>query len=205
MTNTDSPPILRSAAIVYLVMTLAACGLAWWLEIDLWRTRLSETSWRVHVVAFVYGLVGALPLVGLLLLFERHPPRALARLKQSVDEHIVPLLDGLPLWQFALLSLCAGVGEEALFRGVLQQWLEAWLPAQLPGGPLVLSIAIAGVAFGACHWINDQYALVAALVGMYLGMLLVASGHLLAPMTTHAVYDFFALSYLVTYRVKSTS
>ena len=186
-------------------MSVLSVAAAWWLGLNAWRTPALPLQWSSHLLAIAVGLLATLPLIGLLIVFEHWPPRSLAKLRQSVDKQIVPLLKGHSLAQFAVLALCAGVGEELLFRGLLQTWLEQWLPDIMPGGRIVTSILIAGVIFGACHWINDQYALMAAIVGMYLGAVFVLSNHLLAPMTAHAAYDFFALWYLVLYRQRQAS
>ncbi|MEI6785094.1 MAG: CPBP family glutamic-type intramembrane protease [Verrucomicrobiota bacterium] len=41
------------------------------------------------------------------------------------------------------------------------------------------------------------YAIVAALLGVYLGLLWMWTGNLLTPMITHAVYDFATLVYFL--------
>ena len=46
------------------------------------------------------------------------------------------------------------------------------------------------------------YAVVAGLVGVYLGWLQMVSGHLLAPIVAHATYDFVALMYLLKWAPK---
>ena len=51
--------------------------------------------------------------------------------------------------------------------------------------------------FGACHWINNAYAVLAALIGIHLGVLLVWSGNLVAPVAAHAFYDFVAIEFLL--------
>jgi uncharacterized protein len=95
--------------------------------------------------------------------------------------------------ELALLSLLAGIGEEAFFRGVLQSWLESRHSTPF-------ALAVASAAFGAAHWLTSTYAFLAMLVGLYLGWLLFLSGNLLVPIMTHALYDLVALCILV--RVK---
>ena len=50
------------------------------------------------------------------------------------------------------------------------------------------------------------YAIIAGLVGVYLGVLYEATGNLLAPMTAHALYDAVALEYtrraIINYRAR---
>ena len=93
------------------------------------------------------------------------------------------------------MALLAGLGEETLFRGVIQPALAAHLP-------LAAAVATTGALFGLAHWITPTYALLAGLVGAYLGVLFVVSDNLLVPILAHALYDVVALALLV--RVKPT-
>jgi membrane protease YdiL (CAAX protease family) len=76
-----------------------------------------------------------------------------------------------------------------LFRGVLQQAFGNWLPVWG-------AIAAAALLFGLLHAVTTTYAVLAALVGAYLGWLYFLTGNLLAPIVAHALYDFVALVYL---------
>jgi hypothetical protein len=87
------------------------------------------------------------------------------------------------------ISLMAGIGEEALFRGVIQTALAGRLPVWS-------AIAITAVLFGVVHWATAIYALLAGLIGAYLGLLYHLTDNLLAPIVTHALYDLAALSAL---------
>ena len=93
------------------------------------------------------------------------------------------------------MALLAGVGEEALFRGVIQPALAAHLPAWA---------AIAHrhrLLFGLAHWVTPTYAILAGIVGAYLGWLLLRlSGNLLVPIVAHALYDVVALAVLASLR-----
>ena len=93
------------------------------------------------------------------------------------------------LLQFLLISISAGVGEEFLFRGLLQEGLihlvGAW-PA----------LIITGVLFGMAHWVSNYYFIYATFMGMFLGALYWQSGNLLAPIICHALYDFVVLIFL---------
>ena len=66
--------------------------------------------------------------------------------------------------------------------------------------PLILAGVLAAVAFGLCHWLNWEYALVAGIIGLYFGWLFLITKNLLAPMVAHAAYDFIALCFLVRYK-----
>jgi membrane protease YdiL (CAAX protease family) len=52
--------------------------------------------------------------------------------------------------------------------------------------------------FGLAHPISTTYAVLASLIGIYLGFLFVATDNLLVPIVTHAAYDFLALVYLLS-------
>ncbi len=93
-------------------------------------------------------------------------------------------------FELALISLLAGVGEEALFRGVIQIALTDWLN---PWGALVIT----SVLFGLAHLITPTYALLAGLVGLYLGGLFMIYDNLLVVIVVHGLYDLVALIYLI--------
>jgi membrane protease YdiL (CAAX protease family) len=62
--------------------------------------------------------------------------------------------------------------------------------------PAWLAVAGAGLLFGAMHWLTLSYAVLAGLVGMYLGAVFLLSGNLLVPIVAHGLYDVVALSIL---------
>ena len=96
-----------------------------------------------------------------------------------------------PSWQagpgteLALICVAAGVGEEMLCRGVIGT-LSHWLG---PGAGLI----VAGAVFGLLHPITPAYAILAGLIGVYLGGIWMVQGNLLSVMVAHALYDFLAL------------
>ena len=55
------------------------------------------------------------------------------------------------------------------------------------------AVAISATLFGLAHFLSATYAVIAALVGAYLGWLHLVSGNLLVPIVAHAVYDLVAL------------
>ncbi len=147
-------------------------------------------QFHLDVGAVGYGVAATLPLLGLLrwcLGTEWGPMR---RLVSQVESQLAPYLAGASAGGIVLLSLMAGVGEEVLFRGVIQAGLGERLPAWL-------AVGLAAVLFGAAHWLTTSYAVFAALIGAYLGILFIVTGNLLVPAVTHALYDIVALSVLV--------
>ena len=93
-------------------------------------------------------------------------------------------------WRDAVISICAGISEEAFFRGAIQGSL-----ADRVG--MSVALFLASVVFGAAHLITWTYSIIAALIGLYLGLLWIWTGNLLTPMITHGVYDVAALVYFL--------
>lgn len=95
-----------------------------------------------------------------------------------------PLFEHVRAWHIIVISLLAGLGEELLFRGVLQ--------------PMV-GLLGASVIFGAVH-VGGRgflgYGVWAACIGACLGILMNVTGGLLAPVVAHALYDALALTYI---------
>ena len=147
----------------------------------------------LDVSAVVVGAAGALPMLGLLLWCLRTTWGPMRRLVALVEERLGPYLANAAAGGTVLLALLAGVGEELLFRGVIQVWLAE-------RAPLWLAVAGASLLFGVGHWLSASYAVLASLIGAYLGILFLLSGNLLAPMVAHAAYDVVAL-FVVTRRV----
>ena len=73
-------------------------------------------------------------------------------------------------------------------------------PALAAHLPLAAAVAVTAALFGLAHWITPTYAVLAGIVGAYLGWLLAVSGNSLVPVVAHALYDVVALALLV--RVK---
>jgi uncharacterized protein len=104
------------------------------------------------------------------------------RILDQPRHYFVQLLERIQLGVpgILFLSLCAGIGEEWLFRGALQHWLGIWLCA---------------VAFVALHgylnpgdWPVALYGLLMVLVVAGMGYLYEYSG-LFAAMSAHALID----------------
>ena len=175
---------MRIAALAEAGLVLVAIALGAWLDAAPFAAL--HWSWR--------GLAGGIAATAPLLLGlwwclgTRFQP--IARLVQLVEERLAPVFAGSSTLELITLSAMAGLGEEALFRGVIQTALAGHLPAWV-------AVALTALLFGAAHWLTTAYAVLAAIVGAYLGWLLLASGNLLVPIVAHAVYDLVALSILV--------
>lgn len=155
-----------------------------------WLTGLSLSSqFRLSWSGLFQGLVATMPMLGLLemLIRSRWPP--LVEFRHLIDEMLGKLFHQSTLWEMALVSCAAGVGEELLFRGVLQPLLGQWIDP-------TMALLIVGLLFGLAHAMSAIYFVLAALLGIYLGWLAMVCGNLLPPMIAHGLYDFLAMWYL---------
>ena len=104
-----------------------------------------------------------------------------------------PLFGKWSILQLFAISLVAGISEEAFFRGAIQGSLADRVN-------VILAVLLASALFGAFHLLTWTYAIIAAFIGAYLGLLWIWTGNLMTPMITHAVYDFAALVYFFRFR-----
>lgn len=95
---------------------------------------------------------------------------------------------GLGLFVAVSLGVAAGLGEELLFRGVLQYELLGRIGR-------FGSLGVSSVIFGLLHAVTPMYAFLATLASLYFGWLYLDTQNLLVPIVTHAVYDIGALLY----------
>jgi uncharacterized protein len=160
---------------------------------------LATFEWSVD--GALWGMLATIPLFLMFLGVLRWPIGPLGRVKEFCDTEVVPLLQDSSWSDIGLVSLSAGVGEEMLFRGVLQPWLTGWLQSFVGnwwGVPC--GLALTSVFFGIVHPISIPYIVMAAILGLYLGTAWIVAGNLLTVMIIHALYDFAALSYLLHIR-----
>ena len=126
------------------------------------------------------------------------PWRPFREMLRVADEMVGPLFREASILDLALVAILAGFGEEMLFRGVLQTALAGWLGGA--AGPWI-ALGLTSILFGLLHLITPTYAVIAGLIGLYLGWLQLAGGNLVLPIAAHAAYDFLALVYVVRVRL----
>ena len=143
----------------------------------------------VSQVAVLRGLLASLPMIVLLVACYESRWQPLVRVRREVEQVVQEMFAGCRWVEFALVSLAAGIGEEILFRGVLQplaiQWTVPWI-----------GVVVVALLFGLAHALTPAYFLAATVIGVYFGWLALAYNDLIAPIVTHAFYDFFALSFI---------
>jgi membrane protease YdiL (CAAX protease family) len=132
------------------------------------------------------GLAGAVALAAAnyLLLVYVQRNWLVGGVRAVYHEVLIPLFSRFGVPSIIVVGAIAGIGEEWLFRGVLQ-----------PMAGLVVTSAL----FGLAHVGNRRmlaFGVWATGMGFLLGALAEATGGLTAPIVAHGVYDMLALAYI---------
>jgi uncharacterized protein len=179
-------------------LAVVAAVIGWMVGFNPTETiRLEYDALADHARAVGWGLAAVVPMAVAVWVMDNYPIGRLRDFNRLVDERVRPMFAGLTVEQLALLSVTAGIGEEVLFRGLLQAGLAEWIGS--PHG-VWYGLGAASLVFGLCHYLDTTYFILTAIIGVYLGALFLWTDNLLAPITTHAVYDFLALMYLLRWK-----
>jgi uncharacterized protein len=162
------PRFVRFAALFYGSLAVVA---ALWCGLRGFDVRLLGESPGASVLL---GVITAACTVSMGLLAYRLLPT----LREISDELAPRLVDGAASSSLVLVAIFSGVGEEAFFRGALQQ---------------EFGLVVASLLFGLAHIGPDRRYLVwtawAVLAGFVFGFLYEVSGGLLAPMLAHTAHN----------------
>jgi membrane protease YdiL (CAAX protease family) len=140
----------------------------------------SSREWRIGLWHALLFLPIGLPLAMALGLVRFHPPDLPAA-------QVVLVAAGTFLGMLWVVAL----SEEFFFRGLLQQWLGAWLASRRAG------LLGASVLFGLAHlpfreFPNWRFALVAAVAGVFYGRAFQQAASIRASMVSHALVNTVA-------------
>jgi membrane protease YdiL (CAAX protease family) len=163
-----SPRFVRFAALFYGSLVVVA---AVWCGLRGFDVRLVGES---LAASLLLGSLTAFCTVTLGLLSYRLLP-----VMRRISEELAPrLVDGADRISLVLVSVFSGVGEEAFFRGAVQQ---------------EFGLVVASLVFGLAHVGPDRRYLVwtawATLAGFVFGILYDVSGGLLAPVLAHSAHN----------------
>ena len=158
------------------VLAAAAFACGWWTGVS----PLSRFAWTVP--GLLAGAGCALPMYVLFLASYSASPAPLRRIRRFLRVSLGRNLADAPWPVPAGIALLAGVGEELLFRGALEPLVGPWW---------------SNVLFGLAHAVTPLYAVLAGAMGLLFSMELQATGNLLAPILTHALYDWLAFRALI--------
>jgi len=138
--------------------------------------------------SIMLGTAFVLPPFILFLVLSKTDLKPFKKIQESLDNIINSYFGSCSIIKLAMLSLIAGVGEEAFFRGFLQSVISNSF-GELAG------ILIANLIFGGLHLITLAYGIIVFFIGCYLSAILHYTDSLFVLMWCHSVYDFFALLY----------
>ena len=182
----------KSACVFEASLILVAVGFGWIASINPFENiHLSE-------MALVYGVIGTMPLFLMFLALEKIQGESVVKIKNLLLNTLGPGLHRYHWTDLLILASIAGVSEELLFRGVIQPWIEnSW--------GATAGLIASNILFGLVHAVTPLYAVLAMLVGIYLGLSLTYGGetNLLVPIIIHGFYDF--LAFVVLMRIYRSS
>jgi hypothetical protein len=171
-------------AIAYASMAVLALGVSeLFLERSVW---LYPTPWlglegpAAHAYSLTLGIaLGALVVFGTRRMVER------LSWAQELARALRPFARDLSGAGIVVVALLSSVGEELLFRGLVQPWVGLWLQALL---------------FGLLHQMPgpSRWAWVAwaSVIGLVFGAVFAGTGSLVGPVVAHAIINGFNLNYL---------
>lgn len=157
----------------------------WLFDIPLATEGLSVPAylaWGTAAGVITYGVLLLLSLTDLLSsdTLQKH----LRDLHRFVRSQSWPVLIGL--------AILAGVGEELLFRGVIQGWVSEYLGN-------IVGILAGGVIFGLAHALSRAYFTVATALGVVFGVAYAITDSIQLVMVWHGVYDLVVIFILRCY------
>ncbi|PQO41569.1 CPBP family intramembrane glutamic endopeptidase [Blastopirellula marina] len=184
-------------SVVYLEGALLAIAviLGWLFGVSPWQS-VSWTAGDLEGAAQAFGIgtVATLPLIAFFFFLRFHKSVASIELQRLMETEVVPQFSSATILELGAVAFAAGLCEEALFRGFLQTGLTMILPDPLGGA--ATAILIVSVLFGLAHFLSPEYAAAATTMGCYFGLLFYWTEDLIAPITSHFLYDWFALAYM---------
>jgi hypothetical protein len=166
-----------SMAAVALTVSELALERSVWVHPSPW---LGFSGLVAHAYSLALGLgLGALVVFGTRRMVER------LGWAQELARALRPFARDLTGSGIVVVAVLSSVGEELLFRGLIQPWLGLWLQALL---------------FGLLHQMPgpSRWAWVgwASVVGLVFGAVFASTGSLLGPIVAHALINGFNLNYL---------
>jgi membrane protease YdiL (CAAX protease family) len=186
--DTGEPLDDRSTRNLVVGLAIAVEGgliaVAWLLG---WLVEVPVLDWlRFTWEGVGWGLAATVPMLAGFFLAARWPVGPLRSIRRFTDETMRPMMAPCSLIDLAGISLLAGLGEELLFRGVIQQAFSGWIG-------VAGAIAVSALLFGLLHAVTPSYAIFATLMGVYMGLVFHWTDNLLPVILAHALYDFVAL------------
>lgn len=184
MVATKNPGISVVLVSQLFIVLLGALGI--WLIDILFPAK--KIDW---LAAIALGILLAIITFGFFLLLYRSGGKFAASLLEDI-RRITGLFSGYSWWQIVAIAALAGVGEELLFRGFLQNFMADYMS-------IALAILGSSIIFGLLHYLSHAYFISTVLMSIVFGMGYYYSGSLLMVIVWHGVYDFIALGAIIKF------
>ncbi len=187
MEEKETPDTPEPRAFLMVILGTIGLGVAAYAFSLILSVNLSQFL-QPTIKDIAVGVIATLPLVAFLWWFSNTTLEHFASFRKSQIKFFSEIGFEFTPSRIALMAVCAGVSEELLFRGLLQTWIAGF-------APVAAAIVLSNVVFGLLHMRTILYAVIAGLVGVYLGILFAVTDNLLAPIAAHILYDAVALEY----------
>ncbi len=146
-------------------------------------------NFRIDWHLLTIGTAFVFPPFIFFILLSKTDIKPFKKIQETLDNIMNFYFESCSIIKLAILSLIAGFGEEAFFRGFLQSVISNNF-GEFTG------VLIANLIFGALHLITLTYGIIVFFIGCYLSAILNYTDSLFVLMWCHSLYDFFALLYL---------
>ena len=150
------------------------------------------------------GAIATLPLGLLAVILDKIEPyvKPLQDVTEATQRSVLLILGGkfkplTALGTSIMLGAAAGIGEEMLFRGVMQGELSTKFGDNI-------ALILSSIVFGLGHAVTPFYTLLATLASLFFGSLYINYDNLAIPIVCHGLYDVGALMW-AHYNVTSLS
>jgi membrane protease YdiL (CAAX protease family) len=180
-------------------LSILALFIGFLFGLNLW----SGLVFDVTTVFYILGLT--LPLIVCYFILLWLPFECLKKIDQLICELFQQYMIHFSVWQIAILSVAAGLGEELLFRSLLQSGIYAAVTngtinpiglELLTDYRLMSVLVLVSILFGAAHAVTITYFFLAFIISIYLGVILILTGNIIIPISIHALYDFLVLVFI---------
>lgn len=173
-------------ASVYASVGLIFGGVALYLRGDVWTHPdpwFPLTGFHAHAYSALVGLTLGLASVFVTLVLVKKTEWA-----RHLGDELRPIASGMSLTAIVAVAVFSSLGEEILFRSVLQTSTNVWIQA--------LVFGLAHQLPGRSRW---TWALWAMMMGLLFGALFQATDSLLGPLVAHATINGMNLRFLQTH------
>jgi membrane protease YdiL (CAAX protease family) len=174
-------------AIAYVFIGIAAYLGAWWRGVSVWAHPRPWVLLDLGVERYLYSALLGTAIAGLVVMTTRALVGRVA-FATRLHSELRPLACSMTAGTVIYLALSSALGEELLFRGLLEPWIGL-IPQALIFGAL-------HQMGGSSRWVWMAWA---TIMGLLLGAMYQYTGSLVGPLMAHALINAINLSHLKSF------